>query len=535
MSVSETAGEALERALGRARPAFDPYEGEEPFCFISYSHEDSESVYAILDQLNQRNFRIWFDDTMEIGDDFRKELREKIASCDAFIVFISENSMNSKYCGMEIITAHQLGKRIYPVQLDEYTVVPSALQLILDTLQHVKAHTGEARYIHKLIESLPPDTMHRLVIQDDIIQKCADHGSEIVVPEGITEIADFAFKECLQLEKVALPDSLERIGNQAFRGCLHLRTISLGENVKYVGHSAFRDCVRLERVSVLNPNVVLAGRSFENCAALTDIELPDECTEIFEAAFNSCRSLKAFDFPSNLRIIGEAAFADCAGLEQVEIPTNVVKIDASAFADCTSLKAVRLSPALSKVGRYGFKGCRSLRSIEIPVGVNSINGDAFRECVSLEAIAVDPANRFYKAVDGVLFNKSRAELVAYPAARRATRYEVPDSVTLIKEWAVCQSDHLQTIDLPDTVEEIGEGAFYSASCLVEIELPPSLARIDDIAFRDCLNLELVTIPDHVWHIGWGAFLGCPKIEIVCNKGTFAWKYCESNDLPHREP
>lgn len=517
------------------KPTFDPYAGDEPFCFVSYSHANSDAVYEVLNELDNHSFRLWFDDTMEIGDDFRKELREKISSCDAFILFISEESMRSKYCGMEIITAHQLGKRIYPVQLNETIEIPDALKLVLETLQHVKAHTGEARYIAKLIESLPPDTMRRLVIQGEVIEKCADHGKEIVVPEGVVEIGDYAFKECLQLEHVRLPDSLKRVGDQAFRGCIRLRTVTLGENVKYVGHSAFRDCVRLGRVSIENPEAVLAGRSFENCASLTEISLPDESTEIFEAAFNSCRELASFDFPSSLKIIGEGAFADCGRLNNLKIPEDVVKIDASAFADCSGLTSIHLPAALSKIGRYAFKGCGSLGSIDIPVGVNLVNGDAFRECVGLEAIRVDPANRFYKAVDGVLFNKSRAVLVAYPPARKANSYEVPDSVTLIKDWALCQGDQLESITLPDSLEEIGEGAFYSASGLTEVTLPPSLERIDDIAFRDCVNLRQVMIPEHVWHIGWGAFLGCPKIEVLCEKGTFAWRYCEANELPHREP
>lgn len=516
-------------------PSFEPYDGNEPFCFVSYSHANSSSVYSVLNELDDNNFRLWFDDSMEIGDDFRKELRERIAACDAFILFISDESMSSKYCGMEIITAHQMGKRIYPVQLNETTSIPNSLKLILETLQHVKAHTGEARYIRKLVESLPPDTMRRLVVEDGVISKCADHGSQIIVPDGITAIGDDAFKECIQLESVELPSTLKSIGDQAFRGCTRLKSIVLGPNVEYVGHSAFRDCLRLQSVTIENPDVVLAGRAFENCAELNQISLPETSTEIFEAAFNSCGRLTSFDFPRGLKIIGEAAFADCAQLNDLVIPEDVVKIDAGAFGDCTSLKSIELSPALSKIGRYCFKGCSSLESIEIPVRVNSLNGDAFRECVNLKSIQVDPANRFYKAVDGVLFNKSRAFLVAYPSARQASSYEVPDSVTIINDWAFCQADQLQSIALADSLEEIGEGAFYSASSLEEIVLPPSLERIDDIAFRDCVGLRRVEVPEHVWHIGWGAFLGCPKIEVICEVGTYAWRYCEANEIPHQEP
>jgi hypothetical protein len=79
----------------------EPYNGSDPYCFISYSHADTPEVFKVLKELSDLNFRIWYDDTMEIGDDFRKELRTRISECEAFVLFISSRSMNSKYCGME--------------------------------------------------------------------------------------------------------------------------------------------------------------------------------------------------------------------------------------------------------------------------------------------------------------------------------------------------------------------------------------------------------------------------------------------------
>lgn len=516
-------------------PDFEVYSGSDPYCFVSYSHANAHDVYTVLNTLADHRFRLWYDDSMEIGDDFRKELRERIAACDAFILFVSEESMGSKYCGMEIITAHQLGKRIYPVQLYEETVIPAPLRLILDNLQHVKAHTGERRYVQKLIESLPPETMHRLLIEDGVVQECADHGKEIVIPDGVRAVGPRAFKECLQLQRVVFPDSLEELGDEAFRGCASLREIHLGENISHVGHSAFRDCVRLERLEIENPNVVLAGRCFENCQALESVTLSPETEEIFEATFNSCRSLKTFDVPPAVRIIGESAFADCTGIGELVLPDGVIKIDAGAFCECSSLASIHLPPKLSKIGRYAFKGCSQLEQVEIPEGVSTLDGDAFRECVNLRQIDVQPASRFFKSVDGVLFNKNRSTIVAYPSARPATEYDVPDSVTLVSEWAFCQADNLRAVTIPDTVEEIGEGAFFSTSHLEQVVLPNSLERIDDIAFRGCASLRRVEVPSHVWHVGWGAFLDCPELEVICEPASVAWKHCEEYGVPHRAP
>lgn len=513
--------------------AFDVYDGDEPFCFISYSHRNTDQVYGVLNDLAERNFRLWYDDSMEIGDDFRNELLDRISRCEAFVLFISEESMASKYCGMEIITAHQLGKRIYPVQLDRDAQVPAPLKLILDNLQHVKAYTNERRYVDKLMASLPPETMRRLRVVDGVVTRCEDNGRSIEVPEGVREIGPGAFKECLQLQSVVLPSTLTRLGDEAFRGCSGLRSIRLGADVGYVGHSAFRDCVRLESVTVESPSTVFAGRAFENCAALTTVSLPDDCEEIFEASFNSCGRLVEAPMPGALRVVGDSAFADCVSLVDVELPPWTVKVDTRAFADCTSLRSVRLPDGLSKIGMSAFKGCSSLVEIQIPGATTHVSSDAFRECTSLTGISVAPENRFYKAVDGVLFNKSKSVLVAYPPAHPGTTYGVPDSVTAVSDWAFCQADRLEHVDLPDSVREIGQGAFFSAEKLVEVVLPSSVTYIDDIAFRGCRTLRRVVIPERVLHIGWGAFLGCPDLVVECVEGSAAWRYCGEHGIERR--
>ena len=65
------------------------------------------------------------------------------------------------------------------------------------------------------------------LIKDDVLvrytRKYAD--PEIVVPEGIREIADQAFSEVKHLQHVHLPNSLERIGKLAFSKCRTLQEI----------------------------------------------------------------------------------------------------------------------------------------------------------------------------------------------------------------------------------------------------------------------------------------------------------------------
>ena len=136
------------------------YEGNEPYIFISYSHRDSQEVYRILKMIDREKFRFWYDDTMEIGEDFREELRVRIENCSAFLLFLSNSALQSKYCGMEIITAYKNNKKIYPIYLSDDVEIPPALKMILENLQHVKGvNAGSDKYIQKLISVIHKITL----------------------------------------------------------------------------------------------------------------------------------------------------------------------------------------------------------------------------------------------------------------------------------------------------------------------------------------------------------------------------------------
>ena len=62
--------------------------------------------------------------------------------------------------------------------------------------------------------------------------------TEIVIPEGVTEISDSAFYRCSELAQISLPTSLKSIGKNAF-GYSGLKYINILEGVTSIGESAF--------------------------------------------------------------------------------------------------------------------------------------------------------------------------------------------------------------------------------------------------------------------------------------------------------
>lgn len=93
--------------------------------FISYSHEDVKIVKQFALQLSLRGFDLWMDEkNVTFGENYTTEILKGIHEADIYVVFISENSIQSKWVGAEIDFA--LRERIerkklvvVPVRLDD--------------------------------------------------------------------------------------------------------------------------------------------------------------------------------------------------------------------------------------------------------------------------------------------------------------------------------------------------------------------------------------------------------------------------------
>ena len=514
----------------------ESYNGTEPFLFVSYSHRDSVEVSRILEYIDKEKFRMWYDDTMEIGEDFREELRSKIEASCGILLFISESSLNSKYCGMEIITAYKYNKRIYPFYLEDDVKIPAALKMILENLQHISGNAAAShkKYLQKLVSSLPIEAMKALHMEGDVLVKCKDGSPEIRIPKEVAAIGNAAFKNCEKLERIIIGENLKSLGSEAFRGCKRLESLDLPETVKKIGDSAFRDCIGLTSVNIVNDEIEIGERAFENCANLSSITLPSGMAEIYGGVFNSCKSLEDIRLPAGLTIIGESSLADCIKIKRIEVPVGVTKIDDMAFNGCIGLEKIILAPTVTKIGKNVFKDCTSLQSITIPASVTAIGTSPFRGCTGLRSITVDPKSRHYKSVDDILFNKNKSVLVCYPAACNQKEFVIPDSVTVISDWAFCDCCFLESIIIPDSVSEIGEGAFYRCEGLRSVELPDSVTKIDDTAFRGCVRLERLVVPDSVKDFGWGVLNGCENVTVICGDHSAAAAYCDRKNIKHCE-
>ena len=139
-------------------------------------------------------------------------------------------------------------------------------------------------------------------------------------------------------------------------------------------------------------------------------------TEIERYAFMGSSRLRYLSLPNSLRTISLAAFEDCSSLQNFIIPEGVERIEQLAFS-----------------------GCSSLTEMRIPSSVSSFGPQVFYRCKSLQAIHVAEDNPILSSVDGVLFNKDKTILRAYPNHHNNdySTYTIPEGVITVADCASC--------------------------------------------------------------------------------------------------
>ncbi|MEK0337958.1 MAG: toll/interleukin-1 receptor domain-containing protein, partial [Nitrosopumilus sp.] len=74
--------------------------------FISYSHKDKQRVQNIVKKIKGAGHDIWTDESrLSISDAISSEIQKNIQNSDYVIVFLSSNSVDSKWVRQEIYEA----------------------------------------------------------------------------------------------------------------------------------------------------------------------------------------------------------------------------------------------------------------------------------------------------------------------------------------------------------------------------------------------------------------------------------------------
>ena len=98
---------------------FKPYEGKNPYLFVSYSHRDSEKVVSTIRLIHDRLVRLWYDEGIPAGSDWPRNIAVHMRDCRMVLFFLSRTALASPNCLSEITTAAKQGKPVLLMRLEE--------------------------------------------------------------------------------------------------------------------------------------------------------------------------------------------------------------------------------------------------------------------------------------------------------------------------------------------------------------------------------------------------------------------------------
>ena len=328
------------------------------------------------------------------------------------------------------------------------------------------------------------------------------------IRKGTKIICDEAFGwskfiGCRSLTDIVIPNSVTNIGDYAFSGCRSLTDIVIPDSVTNIGDCAFWNCRSLTDIVIPNSVTSIGDNAFEYCFSLSNLVIPDGVTSIGKWAFEDCSSLSSVVIPDSVTSIGNHAFAYCESLTDIVIPDSVTSIGDNAFAYCESLTDIVIPDSVTSIGDNAFRHCSSLSSVVIPESVVNLNGNPFCRWDG-ELKCLSP---YFIYDNKVLFDKDKSKIIAF-RDKNTTSYVIPDSVNRIGESAFRGCSFLNSVVIPDGVTSIGEYAFRHCSSLSSLVIPDSVTSIECYAFSGCESLSSIVIPDSVTSIGYHAFASC---------------------------
>ncbi len=261
------------------------------------------------------------------------------------------------------------------------------------------------------------------VVDNGVLVEYRGESSIIVVPSGVTEIADYVFRYDAEtgfyVTHVTIAASVVGIGKNAFENnrTLHRVTflsetpididfsaannpfrwpagdfvIVVPEGSVQAYKEAWTDCPyaikgseevnRLEEFEVVDGVLVRYNKPQDSGDAL-DIKLPDGVTAIADRVFIGLEYIRSVDL-NGVTEIGESAFEGCVNLTTI-IANNLTHIGEGAFLDCwllgSNTDGTLELPQIIELGDNAFRGCSSLRLVRLGDGIRSIGTLAFSEC-----------------------------------------------------------------------------------------------------------------------------------------------------------
>ena len=519
----------------------------------------------------------WSDGTNTYGPDDVITVTEAITLTGTFEAKVFDFALNSDGESYSVTA-------LVDTSLAEVTVPDTYRDLPVTEIQYRAFYNCTA-----MISITLPDTIVNISTQ--AFSGCANLES-IELPEGLRYIGNRAFTDCYALTEFTIPESVTSIGSEIL-AYTHLRMASLEDlTLPYCGPNRANATESLSYLfggiapgslkSVKLAYAVSIPMGFMSSNAMTDPVSSIESIDVpflGETAENGAEMSWLFGDPDNPLIsavlpttlkeitvrggqIVDYCFNDNPSLQTVTLE-NVTALGIYALANCDDLTTINLPEGLLTIGNYAFYGTPNwsivlpstvtsigdrafsstvTETFVLPTALETVNGFSFMEIENLQSYVISDDAPNFMTEDGVLYDKARTTLVAFPIGKASSELILPSTVTEIGRHAFYDNKGVTKVDFSN-IERIGMYAFYNGGLteamlekteslgdyafgynadMTVAKLPASLEQLGDSLFQNCTRLEQVITEEGETPLtlGTGIFRNCSALSAITLPATW---------------
>ncbi len=391
--------------------------GTSPYSFLSYAHEDAETVYPYFAALQQAGQNIWFDEGIRPGTEWEKEIIYCLSASESFVFFVTEASLKSQNCMDELFSAKESKKPLVAVLAENVDLSDPAyswFQFRYARYPQIPAYAlspeetaGEIRKRLAPAESAEAEAARQAQPSGDLQQETDAYYTKtrkahtkyallmvMLLAMGASLVYFRSYWALIPMGLLFLYTPLAVLQSTDFiiRKNLLVRykrpdyDVVVPNTVTCIGPKAFTD--KHDVRSVVLPNTVtkISENAFSGCWSLTRVVLPESLEEIGDSAFSFCKSLTDLRLPDSLKTVGGNAFGNCESLITLTLPPHLTALEGFTFSNCKALESITLPDSLQSLRMWAFMGCDALSSIRIPASVTEMQERVFDGCSELKVI-----------------------------------------------------------------------------------------------------------------------------------------------------